>query len=108
MQGGQGEGSVLPAPRIIRSRAPLVAAIAIFAPPVVVVSVIVVVVVVVAVVVAVIVEDDGLGLTARGILGLLSRVGGGRGGCPPVKTGKMFLGKSKTLKRLNTYDQNQG
>ena len=100
MQGGQGEGSVLPAPRIIRSRALLVAAIAIFAPPVVVV-------VVTAVVVAVIVEYDGLRLTARGVLGLLSGVGGGRGGCPPVKTGTMFLGQSKTLKWINASDQNQ-
>ena len=56
MQGGQGQGGVLPAPRVVGSGAPLdaVAAVA-----------------VVVVVVTVVVEDDGLRFTSRRYLGLL-------------------------------------
>ena len=99
VQGGQREGRVLPAPRIIRSGAPLVAAIAIVAPTVVVCVVVdVVVCVVVVVVVAVVVEHDGLRLSARGVPGPLPGIGGGRGGCPPVEIREKILTLTRPLK----------
>ena len=61
MQGGQGQGGVLPAPRVVGSGAPLDAVAAVAA----------LVVVVVVVVVTVVVEDDGLRFTSRRYLGLL-------------------------------------
>ena len=60
MQGGQGQGGVLPAPRVVGSGAPLDAVAAVAA-----------LVVVVVVVVTVVVEDDGLRFTSRRYLGLL-------------------------------------
>ena len=59
MQGGQGQGGVLPAPRVVGSGAPLDAVAAVAA------------LVVVVVVVTVVVEDDGLRFTSRRYLGLL-------------------------------------
>ena len=58
MQGGQGQGGVLPAPRVVGSGAPLDAVAAVAA-------------LVVVVVVTVVVEDDGLRFTSRRYLGLL-------------------------------------
>ena len=59
MQGGQGQGGVLPAPRVVGSGAPLDAVAAVAA------------LVVVVVVVTVVFEDDGLRFTSRRYLGLL-------------------------------------
>ena len=58
MQGGQGQGGVLPAPRVVGSGAPLDAVAAVAA-------------LVVVVVVTFVVEDDGLRFTSRRYLGLL-------------------------------------
>ena len=69
VQGGQSQGCVLPAPRVVRSGTPLVATIAAVAALFVVVSDADVVVVVV--VDAVVVEDDGLRFSSRRALGFL-------------------------------------
>ena len=85
MQGGQGQGCVLPAPRVVRSGTPLVTTIAAVAALVVVVVVSYADVVVV-VIVAVVVEDDGLRFSSRRVLGFLPGIRGGRSGCPPVES----------------------